>query len=93
MIPASPSSHKQIEPMTLGSMRRLGARSLAVSCRTCHHETVINADHWPGQMRVPSFWSRMVCGNCGTLGADARPATTPLARPASDLAIGAPRPE
>jgi hypothetical protein len=73
MIPVSPSSNEQIEPMTLGSMRRLGARSLAVSCRTCHRETVINADHWPGQMRVPSFWSRMMCGNCGTAGADARP--------------------
>jgi len=36
--------------MTFGSMRRLGVRSLAVTYR-CHHETIINADRWLGQMR------------------------------------------
>ena len=61
-----------IEPMTLGNMRANGVRSLDVSCLTCHHETVINADKWPGQMRVPSFGSRMVCTKCGTVGADVR---------------------
>jgi hypothetical protein len=62
-----------IRPMTLGSMRRLGVRSLAVSCHQCHHETIINADRWPGQMRVPSFGPRMVCTKCGAVGADIRP--------------------
>jgi hypothetical protein len=62
-----------IRPMTLGSMRRLGVRSLAVSCHQCHHETIINADRWPGQMRVPAFGPRMVCMKCGAVGADARP--------------------
>jgi hypothetical protein len=38
-----------IEPMTLGSMRANGVRSLALSCLTYHHETVINADKLPDQ--------------------------------------------
>jgi hypothetical protein len=59
--------------MTLGSMRRLGVRSLAVSCHQCHHETIINADRWPGQMRVPAFGLRMACTKCGAVGGGARP--------------------
>jgi hypothetical protein len=46
-----------IELVTLGNMRANGVRSLAVSCLTCRHETVINVDGWAGQMRVPSFGS------------------------------------
>jgi hypothetical protein len=69
--PANPPK-EPIRPMTLGSMRRLGVRSLAVSCHQCHHETIINADRWPGQMRVPSFGPRMVCTKCGAVGADVR---------------------
>jgi hypothetical protein len=61
------------EPMTLGKMRRLGVRSLATSCGRCRHETIINADHWPGQMLVPVSGPRMVCTKCGTIGADVRP--------------------
>jgi hypothetical protein len=36
-----------IEPMTLGNMRQLGVRSLAVYCWNCHHQTVLSADRWP----------------------------------------------
>jgi hypothetical protein len=53
--------------MTLGGMRRLGVRSLAVSRHQCHHETIIYADRWPGHMRVPLFGPRMVCTKCGAL--------------------------
>jgi hypothetical protein len=38
----------QIEPMMLGNMSELGVRSLDVSCRNCHHQAVLLADHWPG---------------------------------------------
>jgi hypothetical protein len=34
-----------IEPMDLANMRRLGVRSLAIYCRQCHHETIINMGH------------------------------------------------
>jgi hypothetical protein len=50
-------SNEPTRPVTFGSMRRLGVRSLAVTYR-CHHETIINADRWSGQMRVPSFGPR-----------------------------------
>jgi hypothetical protein len=43
-------------------------RLLAASCLTYHHETVINAAEWPGQMRVPSLGPQMVCTKCGTIG-------------------------
>jgi hypothetical protein len=33
-----------IEPMTLGSMRELGVRSLDVSCWLCHHQAVLSAE-------------------------------------------------
>jgi hypothetical protein len=43
--------------MTVANMRRLGVRSLAVSCILCHH-----AD----DAIVPSFGPRMVCTSCGS---------------------------
>jgi hypothetical protein len=36
-----------VTPMTLGNMRSLGVRSLAVTCELCHHEAVLPADRWP----------------------------------------------
>jgi hypothetical protein len=30
--------------MTLGNMRSLGVRSVAVTCELCHHEAVLPAD-------------------------------------------------
>ena len=53
--------------------RENGVRSLAIYCHQCHHETVINVDHLPGDLTVPSFGPKMVCTKCGTIGADARP--------------------
>ena len=60
-------------PMTLGNMRSLGVRSLAVSCELCHHAAVLSAEPWPDHVPVPSFGPRMVCTSCGIIGADARP--------------------
>jgi hypothetical protein len=63
----------QIEPMTLANMRANGVRSLAVTCHQCHHEAIISADQWPGDLTVPSFGPRMMCTKCGIIGADVRP--------------------
>jgi hypothetical protein len=52
-------------PRTIGSMRASGVRTLLVSWQQCLHERIVNADKWPGQMRVPTFGSRMACTNCG----------------------------
>jgi hypothetical protein len=40
-------------PMTLGNMRELGVRSLAVTCELCHHEAVLQADDWGDIVLVP----------------------------------------
>ena len=59
--------------MTLGNMRELGVRSLAVTCELCHHEAVLPADRWGDGVLVRAFGPRMVCTVCGIFGADARP--------------------
>jgi hypothetical protein len=59
--------------MDLADMRANGVRWLAIYCHQCHHETVMNVDHLPGDMTVPAFGPRMVCTKCGTIGADVRP--------------------
>jgi hypothetical protein len=62
-----------VEPMDLANMRENGVRSLAVSCWNCHHRAVLNVDHLPDRVTVPSFGPLMVCTRCGIIGADARP--------------------
>jgi hypothetical protein len=62
-----------IEPTTLGNMRKLGVRSLDVSCWNCHHQAVPSADRWPDDVAVPTFGPRMICTRCGIVGADGRP--------------------
>jgi hypothetical protein len=49
-----------IEPMTLENMRHNGVRSLDVQCNQCRHRVVLNVDHLPGDLTLPSFGSRMV---------------------------------
>lgn len=59
--------------MTLGNMRSLGVRSLAVTCELCRHEAVLSAERWPDAVLVRAFRPRMVCTSCGIVGADVRP--------------------
>jgi hypothetical protein len=62
-----------IEPMDLANMRQNGVRSLAVQCPQCRHEVMMNVDHLPGELTLPSFGPRMFCTKCGIISADARP--------------------
>jgi hypothetical protein len=62
-----------IEPMDLANMRQNGVWSLAVQCHQCLHEVIMNVDHLPGDVTVPSLGPKMVCTKCGTIGADVRP--------------------
>jgi hypothetical protein len=60
-------------PMTLGNMRANGVRSLDVSCWQCHHHrATLSAEPWPDEVPIPAFRLRMVCTQCGIIGADAR---------------------
>jgi len=48
--------------MTLGNMRSLGVRSLAVTCELCHHGAVLPADEWSDTVLMRTFWGpRMAC--------------------------------
>lgn len=46
--------------MTLGNMRDLGVRVLAISCLNpdCQHQTVLSVDDYPDDLSVPSFGPR-----------------------------------
>jgi hypothetical protein len=70
---AKPRSNDPIEPMDLANMRQNGVRSLAVQCHQCLHEVIMNVDHLPGDVTVPSLGLKMVCTKCGTIGADVWP--------------------
>jgi hypothetical protein len=62
--------------MDLANMRQNGVRSLDIQCCLCCrclHQVILNVDHLPGDLTVPSFGSHIVCTKCGTIGADARP--------------------
>ena len=63
------------EPMTLGNMRQLGARGLAVYCINplCRHQSVFSADDYPDEVPVPSFRARMKGGKCDGEKVDVRP--------------------
>jgi hypothetical protein len=69
--PVALKSSEPFEPMTLGNIRELGVRSLAVSCWQCHHQAVLGADRWPDDVAAPTFGP--VCTSCGIVGADTRP--------------------
>ena len=59
--------------MDLANMPANGVRSLDIQCNQCRHEVIMNVDHLPGHLTVPSFKAKMVCTKCGTIGADVRP--------------------
>jgi hypothetical protein len=61
-----------MESMDLANMRQNGVRLLAVQCHQCLHELIMNVDHLPGDVTVPSFGPRMVCTKGGSIGADVR---------------------
>jgi hypothetical protein len=62
--------NEPIEPMDLANMRANGVRSLLIWCRNCHYEKIMNVDHLPGNVTVPSLGQRMSCIKCGGVGYD-----------------------
>lgn len=59
--------------MTLGNMRALGIHSLIVSCGKCNYEWALLLDACDDTVNVSTFGPRIVCVQCGTVGAEARP--------------------
>jgi hypothetical protein len=61
--------------ITLGQMRQSGADRLHVLCGSpdCSHSVVMDADCWPGSLRLSDLEALFVCRACGHRGADLRP--------------------
>jgi len=63
------SLHKRPGPgMTFGNMRENRVRNLSVQCCECHHERLLNADHFPDDVEIHSIESRLLCAYCGSIG-------------------------
>jgi hypothetical protein len=58
---AAPASTTQSSRWTWRTLRANGVRSLLIWCRNCHHEKIMNVDHLPGNVTVPSLGQRMSC--------------------------------
>ena len=55
-------------------MRVNGVRSLEFQCHQCRRlREIVNVDHLPGDLTVPSLGPKMACTKCGIIDADARP--------------------
>jgi hypothetical protein len=62
-------------PMTLGNMRELGVRGLAMHClnHACRHEARVQRWRLADDIEAPSFRLRMKCGTCGGRNVDVLP--------------------
>jgi hypothetical protein len=61
--------------ISLGQMRQFGPGRLHVLCgdNNCSHSVVIDADCWPGSLRLSDLKELFVCSVCGHRGADVKP--------------------
>jgi hypothetical protein len=61
--------------ITLGQMLQSGADRLQVLCGNpdCSHSVVMDADCWPGSLRLSDVEALFICRVCGHRGADLRP--------------------
>jgi hypothetical protein len=62
------------QTITLEQMRQSGPR-LHVFCgnSSCRHSVAIDADCWPGSLRLSDIEAMFVCPACGHRGSDVRP--------------------
>jgi hypothetical protein len=63
------------DQITLGQLRQSGPGRLHVLCGgdNCSHSIVIDADCWPGSLRLSDVKELFVCRVCGHRGADVKP--------------------
>lgn len=57
-------SEPMTNPMTLGDMRAKGIRSVYVDCG-CNRAAMVNVDHLPDILPVPSVRLGLRCSECG----------------------------
>jgi hypothetical protein len=59
-------------PVTLGHMRSQGCRELLAYCNSgrCNHSAIMDVGHLPDDTPIKSLGDRIVCRQCGHLGAD-----------------------
>ena len=62
-------------PMTLGNLRSMGVRGLAVCCLNpnCRHQERLDVTAYSDQTAVPWFQLLARCRNCGGRNVDVRP--------------------
>jgi hypothetical protein len=56
-------------------MRAHGVRRLLIYCSDghyCHHGAAVDADRWPDDTAVRDLCPKVVCTQCGIIGADVR---------------------
>ena len=78
------------QKLTLGDMRRSGARRLHVLCGdpACVHSVVIDTGCWPQSLRLSDLKALFVCTVCGHRGADVRGDPDRTRRPMSQATSG-----
>ena len=66
-------------PVTMGHIRGHGCRDFLVYCISgrCNHSAAMNGDWLSDDVPVRSLCRRMVCTECGMIGADVRPDWSP----------------
>jgi hypothetical protein len=75
----TPRTRQSFEPVTMGHIRSHGCRDLLVYCESisCNHSAKLNGDWLPDDTVLLTLDPRMVCTQCGLIGADVRPDWTP----------------
>ena len=63
------------QKITVGEMRSSGPHRLLIYCQDyrCAHSVVVDASHWPDNVRLSDLEPRFTCQTCGRRGADVRP--------------------
>ena len=66
-------------PVTMAHIRAHGCRDLLVYCDSgrCHHSARLDGDWLTDETPVRSLCARMICTQCGYIGADVRPDWSP----------------
>ena len=57
---------REIAPMTVASVRRLGCSSIMAFCGECQHKAAVPVDPFPDDFPAPDIALRLRCSACGS---------------------------